>query len=139
MHIGIRARYRQRWLSFVSLGLMRTFSLCLIFAVVSATAGEVPRDYSKAIVGCWLGSRKFEVYHADGTWDLKRNEDAPEDIRGRRWQIKGNKLILIFPGDHGMETAELTIVSLSEHKLVLDAGGYKEELTRYSPDCQKET
>jgi len=38
-----------------------------------------------------------------------------------------------------METAELTIVSLSEHKLVLDAGGYKEELTRYSPDCQKET
>jgi len=118
---------------------MRTFSLCLIFAVVSATAGDVPRDYSKAIVGCWLGLRKFEVYHGDGTWGVKRNEDAPEDIRGRRWHVKGNKLILIFPGDHGMETAELTIVSLSEHKLVLDAGGYKEELTRYSPDCQKET
>jgi hypothetical protein len=118
---------------------MRTFSVCLIFAVVSATAGEVPRDHSKAIVGCWLGSRKFEVYHADGTWGVKRNEDAPEDIRGRRWHVKGNRLILISPGDHGMETAELTIVSLTGHKLVLDAGGYKEELTRYSPDCQKET
>jgi hypothetical protein len=118
---------------------MRAFSLCLILVVVSARASEVPRDYSKAIVGCWLGPRKFEVYHADGTWGVKRNEDAPEDISGRRWHIKGNKLVITYPADQGPETAELTIVSLTEHKLVLDGSGYKKELTRYSPDCQKET
>jgi hypothetical protein len=118
---------------------MRPLFLILVLGVVGLTAGEVPRDYSKAIVGCWLGSRKFEIYHADGTWGVKRNEEAPEDVRGRRWQVKGNKLIITYPGDHGLETGELTIVSLTEHKLVLDAGGYKEELTRYSPDCQKET
>jgi hypothetical protein len=118
---------------------MRALCICLALLVVSVTASEVPRDYSKAIIGCWLGSRKFEIYHANGTWGVRRNEDAAEDISGRRWHIKGNKLIITYPGDHGMDTAELTIVSLTEHKLVLDAGGYKEELTRYSADCQKET
>ena len=118
---------------------MRALSLCLILAVVSAAAGEAQYDYSKAIVGCWLGSRKIEVYHADGTWGVKRNEDAPEDISGRRWHIKGNKLVITYPGDHGLETGELTIVSVTEHKLVLDASGNKKELTRYSPDIQKET
>ena len=118
---------------------MRAFRICLVFAVLSVTAGEMPGDYSKTIVGCWLGSRKFEVYHADGTWGVKRNEDAAEDISGRRWHIEGNKLIITYPGDHGLETAALTIVSLTEYKMVLDAGGYKEELTRYSRDCQKKT
>jgi hypothetical protein len=118
---------------------VRAFCFCLVFALVSVTSGEVTRDYSKAIVGCWLGSRKFEVYHADGTGGVRRNEDAPEDISGRRWHIKGKKLVITYPGDHGLETAVLTIVSLTEHKMVLDASGYKEELTRYSSDCQNET
>ena len=118
---------------------MRTLCLCLILIVDSVTAGEVSRDYSKAIVGCWLGSRKFEVYHADRTWGVKRNEDAPEETGGRRWHIKGNKLIITSPGNHGLETGTLTIVTLTEHTMMLDAGGYKEVLTRYSSDCQKET
>lgn len=116
---------------------MRALCICLVLAVGSLTAGEIPRDYSKVIVGCWLGSRKFEVYHADGTWGVKRNEHAPEDISGRRWRIKGNKLIITYPGDHGLETAVLTIVSITEHQMVLDDSGYKEELTRYSRDCQR--
>lgn len=116
---------------------MRAFCVCLLVAAVSVAEGDVQRDYSKAIVGCWLGPRKIEVYHTDGTWGVKRNEDAPEDVRGRRWQVEGNRLILTYPGDHGLETAELTIVSLTKHRLILDAGGYKKELTRYSSDCQK--
>ena len=118
---------------------MRAFCICLVLTLVSVSAGASPRDYSKAIVGCWLGSRKFEVYHADGTWGVKRNEDAPEDISGRRWHVKGNRLVLTYPGDHGLETAVFTIVSLTDHKMVLDASGDKEELTRYSRDCQNET
>jgi len=115
--------------------------LCVIGAVafVTVTAGEPPHDYSKVILGCWLGSRKFEIYHPDGTWGVKRNENAPEDIRGRRWHIKGNRLIISYPGDHGTKTAALTILSLTDHKMVLEASGYKRELTRCSPDCQNET
>jgi hypothetical protein len=110
----------------------------MVFAFVSATAGEPRRDYSKAILGCWLGPRKFEIYHADGTWGVKRHEDAPEVINGRRWHIKGKTLVITWPGDRGLETAELIIVSLTERKMLLDADGYKKELVRYSPDCQNE-
>jgi len=115
---------------------MRAFCLSIVFAFVSVNAGEPPHDYSKAILGCWLGPRKFEVYHPNGTWGMRRNEDAPEEINGRRWHIKGRTLVITYPGDHGFETAELTIVSLTQHKMVLDADGYKVELERYSPDCQ---
>jgi hypothetical protein len=108
---------------------MRALCVFVVFAVISLTAGEVARDYSKAIVGCWLGSRKFEVYHADGTWGVKRNEGAPEEIAGRRWHIKGNKLFITYPGDHGLESGELTILSLTERKLVFDAGGWKKGRT----------
>jgi hypothetical protein len=31
------------------------------------------------------------------------------------------------------------LISLTEHKMVLEVSGYKEELTRYSADCQNET
>ena len=126
----------RRGLSLSSLGLMRALCLGIVFALVTATAGEPPRDYSKAILGCWLGFRKFEIYHANGTWGVKRNEGAPEEITGRRWHIKGNKLIITYPGDHGLETGVFTIASLTEHKMVLRGSGY-EELTRYSPGCQK--
>jgi hypothetical protein len=70
----------------------------MVFAFVSVTAGEPPRDYSKAILGCWLGSRKFEVYHASGRWGVKRHEDAPKEINGRRWHIKGKTLLITYPG-----------------------------------------
>ena len=109
-----------------------------LYATPVASTFERMPDYSKLICGCWLGPGKFEVYHADGTWGVKRNENAPEDIRGRRWRIEGDKLILIYPGDQGLETAVCTIVSCTAHKLVLDFDGYRQELTRYSADCQTE-
>jgi hypothetical protein len=96
------------------------------------------RDYSKLIRGCWLGARKFEVYHADGRWAVKRNEDAPEDTKGRHWRVDGDKLTLTYPGDHGPETAIYTIVSCTEHRMILSIDGHTEEYTRYSADCQTE-
>jgi hypothetical protein len=89
------------------------------------------RDYSKLIRGCWLGSRKFEVYHADGRWGVKRNEDAPEDTKGRRWRVDGDKLSLTYPGDHGLETAVYTIISCTEHKMILFIDGQTENYDRY--------
>jgi hypothetical protein len=113
--------------------LVATFVSSLVAPVFTAAPSH---DYSKLIVGCWLGPRKFDVYHTDGTWGVKRNEDAPEDIRGRRWRVGGDKLFLTFPGDNGMDTAAYTIVSCTEQKLILD-DGHRQEYTRYSADCQR--
>ena len=74
--------------------------ISLIAASVASIAGG-SADYSKRILGCWAGHRKFHVYHADSTWGVKRNEDAPEDSVGRGWRLDGDKLTLICPGDHG--------------------------------------
>jgi hypothetical protein len=107
-----------------------------LIAGPAVSAAGASTDYSKRILGCWLGSRKFEVYHADGTWGVKRNEDAPEDRQRRHWHINGNRLTITYLGDHGLQTAVYTIVSCTDHKMVLSIGSYTEEYTRYSADCQ---
>ena len=117
---------------------MRAFCISIVLAVVALKAGDVPRDYSKEIVGCWLGPRKFEVYHTDGTWGVKRNEDAPRTLRQAR-RVERDKLVLRYPSDRGFDTATFKIISCTEHELILDADGYTIKYTRYSVDCQKET
>ena len=69
----------------------------------------------------WLLARLSQVrgLSRGRHWGVKRNEDAPEDIGGRRWHLKGNRLVLTYPGDHGLETAVFTIVSLTDHKMSL--------------------
>jgi hypothetical protein len=119
----------------------RKFPIVAIFALSflsgpAVTIAGPSRDYTKLIVGCWLGPRKFDVYHTDGSWGVKRSEDAPEDIRGRRWRVEGDKLFLTFPGDNGMETADYTIVACTAQKLILYAGR-RQEYTRYSAGCQR--
>jgi hypothetical protein len=79
----------------------------------------------------------LDVYHADGTWGVKRNEDAPEDVRGRRLRVEGNKLIITAPTDHGFANAVYTIISCTDHTLILEINGYREKYERFSADCQK--
>jgi hypothetical protein len=116
-----------------ALAALMVFSLaippCTSMAATSA-------GYSKRILGCWLGARKFHVYYADGTWGVKRNEDAPEEKEGRRWHINGKKLIVTYPGDHGLETAVCTIVFCTDKKLILESEGRRERYERYTGDCQ---
>ena len=105
----------------------------VMFLLVTGAVCAAPKnsgDFSKLILGRWLGSRKFSVFHADSRWGVLRNEESSEDIRGRRWHIKGNKLILTYPGDHGMDTGTYIIVTLTTEKLVTDADGYREEYRR---------
>ena len=87
-------------------------------------------NYSKRILGRWLGPRKFRIFHADGTWAIQRNEEAPQEINGRRWHIDGNKLTLTYPGDHGIENGVWTIVSFTPKEFILEADGYKEKYER---------
>ena len=114
-------------------------------ALVTSCAGAItsiagdPREIDpQRVLGCWLGSRKFAVYHPDGTWGVKRHEDAPEDFRGRRWRIQGDTLLLTFPGHRGMTTVDFTIVSLTDREMILEADGYRETYVRYTDDCQTE-
>jgi hypothetical protein len=54
-----------------------------------------------------------------------RYEDAPLEIGGRRWRIEGNKLLLRFRGDTGLETSESTITSFTTKQFITEADGHK--------------
>jgi hypothetical protein len=109
-------------------------SLTTSLSIAASQSGEHP----KWIIGRWLGPRKFHVFHADGSWGVERNENAPEDIGGRRWKIEGNKLILIYPTDNGVGTpvrmisATYVITSHTHQNLTTEIDGYKEEY-KWSP------
>ena len=94
------------------------------------TASEGSNNYSKRILGRWLGPRKFAIFHANGTWGVQRNEDTPEDIDGRSWRIKGKQLFLTFRGDHGLQTTEFTIISFTPQKFITEVDGYKRTYDR---------
>ena len=94
---------------------------------VESGLGEVVRseDYTKRILGRWLGPRKYVAFYADGRWGVQRNEDAPIDIDGRRWRIEGNKLLLIVPGETGLVTHESTITSFRTKQFITEVDGHK--------------
>ncbi|GEM_PF-6588694 len=105
----------------------------MLFICTSPILNAAPKDsgnYSKRILGRWLGPRKFHIFHSDGTWGVQRNEDAPEDIDGRCWHIKGNKLFLTFRGDHGFQTVDFTIVSFTAKSFTVEEDGHKEVYER---------
>ena len=84
-------------------------------------------NYSKLILGRWLGSKKYEIYYADGTWAVQRNDiEKPE--KAGRWHIDGHKIIITSGAGSGTET----IVTLTKDKFVTEVDGFKEERTRVS-------
>ena len=109
---------------------MKTSLTTLILLLMLVSAGiadpKAPNDYSKQILGRWLGSRKFEIYYPDGTWAVQRNEDSKPDKEGRHWHIDGDKLVLTYSGGTSTET----ITSMSKSKFVTKDEGYEEVRTR---------
>ena len=65
------------------------------------------------------------------TWGFKRNEDAPEDVGGR-WRVEGDKLIVTGQTDDGFATAANTIISCTDHTLILEINGYREDNKKIS-------
>jgi hypothetical protein len=113
--------------------------LCLLVAVGTGIAApKGSEDYSKRILGRWLGPKnKFRIFHADGTWGVQRHEDAPEGIAGRRWRIDGKKLFLTYPTDNGvgtpvhMVTSVYTIIFFTPQNFTIrDEDGRKEAYER---------
>ena len=109
--------------------------------LVGCTSPEVtakPKDrnnYAKRILGRWLGSRKFVIFHANGNYGVQRNENAPEDINGR-WRISGDELVFIFSTDNGVgtpshiTTASYTITSFTAKSFTTEVDGHKEVYDR---------
>jgi hypothetical protein len=100
---------------------------------VIASAGQA--DYSKALVGSWIYSGKARptrivVFHPDGSWGVRKFDDQPEDIRGRRWRVDGDSLILRYPSDYGFETGAYKILSFAPRKFVTETQGYRFTYTR---------
>jgi hypothetical protein len=83
-------------------------------------------DYAKRILGRWLGRRKYIAFYADGRWGVQRNEDAPIEIDGRRWQIDGDKLLLTFRGDADVITSQSTITSFMSKQFITETNGHTE-------------
>jgi hypothetical protein len=111
-----------------------TIALGSAFLATFLTAAP-PRLNEKAIVGTWIFSSKYRptriiVFHADGSWGVRKFDEQPEDIRGRRWRIADGTLVLKYPGDHGFETATYRIVSFSPRKFVTEIHGYESMYTR---------
>jgi hypothetical protein len=65
--------------------------LLLLTSLATDCAAAAP-DYSKLIVGTWDGHRRIRVFHADGTWGVRKWDDRPEDVRGRRCTLKATSL-----------------------------------------------
>ncbi|SRR6266700_684890 len=107
--------------------------LGLAGACVVSAASE--RNYSHAIEGSWIYSSKVRpmriiVFHADGSWGVRKFDDRAEDIRGRRWKVEGDSLVLRYPSDHRFDTRIDKIVSFTSHKFVTEQQGYRFTYTR---------
>ena len=53
--------------------------------------------------------------------------------------MEGDKLIVTDQTDDGFATAAYTIISCTDHTLILEINEYREEYKRYSEDCRKKT
>lgn len=111
-----------------------TVALALMLSTRS-TAVAGPHPDAKAIVGTWIYSSKVRptriiVFHADGSWGLRKFDARPEDNRGRRWRLEGDSLTLRYPSDQGFDTHAYKIVSFTRHEFVTETSGYRFTYTR---------
>ena len=110
-------------------------AITLAIALMSS-ASATPRDYAKLIVGPWRSHipqrpDRIVIFHSDGSWGV-RNWDfsKPEDIRGRRWHVEVDQLIITAPPEDGGETAAEKIISFTRGAFVTEVNGTRISYTR---------
>src|SRR5690242_6731225 len=105
--------------------------LLIVLGVCSCLAAGGERE--KWIIGTWTTHiegrpNRTVVFHADHSWGVQ-GYGAPgpdgeltihEDIRGRRWDIHGDRLVLRAPSDDGFQSFGEKIVSFTRDKIVTD-------------------
>ena len=112
-----------------------TRSSLLVLSVVSlfaaATLAE-SHDRENWIVGTWTvetprRASRTVVFHVNHTWGVRGYVPLREEIRGRRWRLAGDQLILTYPSDHGSETTAYKILSFAHDTFATDTFTYTRE------------
>jgi hypothetical protein len=110
----------------------------MLLNLLARVAAATPDEREEWIVGRWTMSAsgrpdRTVLFHADHRWGVEHYVPSSsnaqrlitrEDIRGRRWHLAGDKLILRYPNDHGFETHPYKIVSFSHDKIMTDIFTY---------------
>jgi hypothetical protein len=112
-----------------------------MLVICLAVAGASERE--KWIIGRWTSHIEGRpdrtiVFHADHSWGVEHyGAPAPdgqltiyEDISGRRWDIRGDRLVLRAPSDDGFKSYEEKIISFGHDKIVTDIATYTREQPR---------
>jgi hypothetical protein len=118
----------------------RSLPLLMPLIVCWQVAAAAPNKHEKWIIGRWISHTEGRpdrtiVFHADHSWGVEYydpsgpNEQLTirEDIRGRRWHLAGDRLVLRAPSDDGFETFAEKIVSFRHDELVTDISTYTRE------------
>jgi hypothetical protein len=119
----------------------RLLPLLILLLVCSRIAAAGERE--KWIIGRWTSYTEGRpdrtiVFHADHSWGVEHyrvsgpNEQLTiyEDIRGRRWDIRDDKLVLRAPSDEGFKSYGERIISFGQDKIVTDISTYTREQSR---------
>ena len=117
--------------------MMRSPVATMILALsLVASASATSPNYAKLIIGPWRSHipqrpDRIVIFHSDGSWGV-RNWDfnKPEDIRGRRWRVEGDKLIISAPPEDGGQRAAEKIVSFTHTAFVTEINGVRISYTR---------
>jgi hypothetical protein len=116
----------------------RLFPLLIMLLVCSSAS-----EREKWIIGRWTSHIEGRpdrtiAFHANHSWGVE-HYGAPgldgqltiyEDISGRRWDIRGDKLVLRAPSDDGFESYGEKIISFGHDKIVTDISTYTRERPR---------
>jgi hypothetical protein len=117
---------------------MQRFVVSAVSAIAllpwALSGSQVSRD--QTILGAWRRhvpqrADRIVIFHADGSWGV-RNWDfsKPEDIRGRRWRIERDSLILTPPPADSGQTFSEHIISFGHGKIVTEITGTRISYTR---------
>jgi hypothetical protein len=119
----------------------RLLPLLIMLLVCSRVAAASERE--KWIIGRWTlytegRPDRTIVFHTDHSWGVEHYA-APgpngqltiyEEIDGRRWDKRGDRLVLRAPSDDGFKSYGEKIISFGHDKIVTDIATYTREQPR---------
>jgi hypothetical protein len=119
----------------------RSLPLLIILIVCSPVPAANERE--TWIIGRWTSHIEGRpdrniVFHADHSWGVE-HYGAPgtngqltiyEEIDGRRWDIRGERLVLKAPSDDGFKSYGEKLISFGHDKIVTDIATYTRERSR---------
>jgi hypothetical protein len=118
----------------------RSWPVLILFVCIHVAAADSDAR-EKWMVGRWICQIEGRpdrslAFHADHSWGVEKYVPSSsdegsgtirEDVSGRRWHIRDNKLFLRAPSDYGFQTYGEKIVSFRHDEIVTDIATYTRE------------